>query len=92
MTRRAQAAGAQVLIVGMQVPPNYGRDYAQDFEASSPRGQGRRRGAGALPACRAWPTRRNAASCSRPTASTRTAAAQPRILDNVWPALRTLLR
>jgi acyl-CoA thioesterase-1 len=33
MTRAAQAVGAQVLLVGMQVPPNYGRQYTQDFAA-----------------------------------------------------------
>ena len=32
MTKAAQAAGAQVLIVGMQVPPNYGSDYTQRFD------------------------------------------------------------
>lgn len=31
MTRAAQAAGAKVLIAGMQMPPNYGRQYAQAF-------------------------------------------------------------
>lgn len=31
MTRAAKAAGAKVLIAGMQVPPNYGRRYADDF-------------------------------------------------------------
>jgi acyl-CoA thioesterase-1 len=33
MTRAAKAAGAQVLVVGMQVPPNYGRQYSDDFAA-----------------------------------------------------------
>eukprot|EP01041_Mallomonas_annulata_P016866 gene16865-35008_t len=33
MTQAAQAAGARVLLVGMQVPPNYGRDYADRFAA-----------------------------------------------------------
>jgi acyl-CoA thioesterase I len=33
MTRAAKAAGAQVLVVGMQVPPNYGRRYSDDFAA-----------------------------------------------------------
>ena len=33
MTKAAQAAGAQVLIVGIQVPPNYGSDYTRRFEA-----------------------------------------------------------
>jgi acyl-CoA thioesterase I len=33
MTRAAKAAGAQVLITGMQMPPNYGRKYGEDFAA-----------------------------------------------------------
>jgi acyl-CoA thioesterase I len=31
MTREAKAAGARVLLLGMQVPPNYGRGYADAF-------------------------------------------------------------
>ncbi len=31
MTRSAQAAGAKVLLLGMQVPPNYGQDYSKRF-------------------------------------------------------------
>ena len=33
MTQAAQKAGAKVLLVGMQVPPNYGRDLAERFAA-----------------------------------------------------------
>ena len=33
MTQAAQAAGAKVMLLGMQVPPNYGARYAQDFSA-----------------------------------------------------------
>ena len=33
MTRAAKAAGARVVVVGMQVPPNYGRQYVNDFAA-----------------------------------------------------------
>ncbi|MEN9892141.1 MAG: hypothetical protein RLY78_2436 [Pseudomonadota bacterium] len=33
MVRAARGAGARVLLVGMQVPPNYGARYAQDFQA-----------------------------------------------------------
>lgn len=33
MARAAKAAGAKVLVVGMQVPPNYGRQYGNDFAA-----------------------------------------------------------
>jgi len=31
MVRAAQAAGARVLLLGMQVPPNYGSRYTQEF-------------------------------------------------------------
>ncbi|HEX5698550.1 MAG TPA: arylesterase [Rhodoferax sp.] len=31
MTRLAQKSGAKVLLLGMQMPPNYGRDYALSF-------------------------------------------------------------
>jgi len=31
MTQVAQKAGARVLLLGMQMPPNYGRDYSQRF-------------------------------------------------------------
>ena len=31
MTRSAQASGAKVLLLGMQVPPNYGQAYARQF-------------------------------------------------------------
>jgi acyl-CoA thioesterase-1 len=33
MTRMAQKAGARVLLIGMQVPPNYGQDYNTRFAA-----------------------------------------------------------
>jgi acyl-CoA thioesterase-1 len=33
MTQAAQAAGAKVLLIGMQVPPNYGQDYTDRFAA-----------------------------------------------------------
>ena len=31
MIVRSQAIGAKVVLVGMQIPPNYGREYAQGF-------------------------------------------------------------
>ncbi len=33
MTQAAQQAGAKVLLIGMQVPPNYGQDYGARFVA-----------------------------------------------------------
>ena len=34
MTQAAQKMGAKVLLLGMQVPPNYGADYANQFAAT----------------------------------------------------------
>jgi len=34
---QARQAGAQVLVLGMQIPPNYGPDYTGDFAAIYPR-------------------------------------------------------
>ncbi len=33
MTQMAQKGGARVLLIGMQLPPNYGRDYGERFAA-----------------------------------------------------------
>jgi acyl-CoA thioesterase-1 len=33
MTQAAKQAGAKVVIVGMQIPPNYGRQYTDQFKA-----------------------------------------------------------
>ena len=34
MVQASRAAGARVLLVGMKMPPNYGRDYASAFESA----------------------------------------------------------
>ena len=36
IVRRAKAAGARVLLLGMRIPPNYGPDYTSRFEAMYP--------------------------------------------------------
>ena len=89
MVATAQSAGAKVLIVGMQLPPNYGAAYVRDF--------------GALFSDVAK-TRKTAVvpfvfngfgddlSQFQPDRVHPTAAAQPRILANVWPALAPLLK
>ena len=37
IVRRSKAAGARVLLLGMQIPPNYGPEYAQGFSDMYPR-------------------------------------------------------
>ena len=71
MTQVAQQAGAKVLLVGMQVPPNYGADYTRRFAAIF-EAVAKARKATAVPFMLAGvadgPTR---PECSRPTASIR---------------------
>lgn len=37
IVRRSKEAGARVLLLGMQIPPNYGPEYAQGFKDMYPR-------------------------------------------------------
>lgn len=92
MTQAAQDAGAQVLLLGMQMPPNYGKKYAQDFEQLFAQVANERK-ATLLPFFL-----KGVADAANPTALLQadrihpTAAAQPIMLDNVWPLLRPLLK
>lgn len=89
MIDASKAAGARVLLVGMRIPPNYGRDYAERFHAAF--GELAREARVAhtpflldgiaedlamFQADRIHPNEK----------------AQGRLLDNVWPQLRPLLR
>ncbi len=91
MTRAAQKAGAKVLLVGMQVPPNYGTDYANRFAALFP-AVAKANKAAVVPfmlkgvADGADPTRMFQADRIHPRAE-----AHPIILDNIWPELKKLL-
>ncbi|HEY2815588.1 MAG TPA: arylesterase [Casimicrobiaceae bacterium] len=88
MVSSAQSAGAKVLIVGMQLPPNYGAAYVREFNALFGEVAKNHKTAivpfvfngfgddlSQFQADRVHPT----------------AAAQSRILANVWPALKPLL-
>ena len=92
MTQAAQAAGARVLLVGMQVPPNYGRDYADRFAAMFA-AVAKAHKAALVPFMLAGvgdgsdPTHMFQADRIHPKAE-----AHPLMLANVWPALRKLLK
>jgi len=92
MTQAAQQAGARVLLVGMQVPPNYGADYSRRF-AGLFATVARERKAALVPfllkgvADGDDATAQFQADRIHPKAS-----AHPRILANVWPELRKLLK
>jgi acyl-CoA thioesterase-1 len=91
MTQQSKKAGARVLLLGMQMPPNYGADYARRFEDLY-RQVARSEKAGLVPfflkgvADGPEPTRLFQPDRIHPTAE-----AQPRMLDNVWPELKKLL-
>lgn len=89
MVRTAKGGGARVLLVGMQLPPNYGPEYTRNFSSVFSTVATQEKTAllpfllepialddGAFQPDRLHPT----------------AAAQPKILEHVWPALKPLLR
>ncbi len=92
MTEAAQKAGARVLLVGMQVPPNYGTDYARRFAGLFTQ-VAQARKAAVVPfflkdvADGPDPTRMFQADRIHPRAE-----AHPQMLANVWPELKKLLR
>ena len=88
IVRRLQAAGVRVLLAGMLVPPNYGRDYARAFGAVFPT-VARRTGVPLAPFLLdgvAGDPRLNQPDGVHPTA-----AGQRIIADKLWPYLRPLL-
>ena len=92
MTRLAQTAGAQVILLGMQMPPNYGPDMARQFEAAYAQVAKSQKaalvpfflkGIGDDPEPLKW----FQADRIHPNE-----AAQPRMLANVWPTLKKQLK
>ncbi len=88
MVRLAEASGARVLLLGMQIPPNYGRRYTEAFAAVFAAVAAEHdialvpfllEGVGGVPGMMQ-------ADGIHPTA-----AAQQRLLDNVWGRLQPLL-
>lgn len=91
MARAAREAGAKVLLVGMEMPPNYGAKYAQEFrELFSGVAKGEK--TGLVPfflkgvADGPEPLKYFQSDRIHPNES-----AHPLMLDNVWPELRKLL-
>ncbi|SIT31518.1 acyl-CoA thioesterase-1 [Achromobacter sp. MFA1 R4] len=88
MAQAARKADADVLIVGMQIPPNYGRDYAQRFAAVFSK-VAKDEKARLVPFLMEGIATNRAmfqADGIHPNED-----AQPQLLDNVWPALRPML-
>ena len=92
MARAAKAGGARVVVTGMQVPPNYGRQYGDEFFALFAH-VARSEGAALVPfLLKGVADGPDALALFQPDRIHPSAAAHPLILDNVWPVLRPLLR
>lgn len=88
MTARSRDAGARVLLLGMKVPPNYGKSYAEAFERVF-ESVARETGSALVPFfLEGLADRLEYFQTDRIHPNE---GAQPRMLDNVWPALRALL-
>ncbi len=92
MTQAAQAAGARVLLAGMQMPPNYGADFGRRFFALYPKVAKAQRAALVPFLLKGVADGDNARALFQPDRIHPTAEAHPIILDNVWPELRRLLK
>lgn len=88
MIERVQASGAQVLLLGIKLPPNYGARYNRAFtQVYSSLAEEKQvslvpfflEGVGGVP------------DMMQRDGLHPTAAAQSRLLDNLWPALKPLL-
>ena len=92
MVKAAHAAGAKVLLAGMQVPPNYGRQYTADF-AKAFEDVAKAEKVALVPfLLKGVADRPDAEEWFQADRIHPVAKAHPIILDNVWPVLRGLLR
>jgi acyl-CoA thioesterase-1 len=88
MIDASRAAGARVLLVGIRVPPNYGRDYAERF-ASTFEALARERKVALAPfLLDGFAEKLDYFQADRIHPNEK---AQPLMLDNVWPHLKPLL-
>ena len=90
MIKACQAIGAKVLLVGMQVPPNYGADYAAQFSQLFIRLSKTHKTAVVPFLLKGIADVPNAAEWFQADRIHPNAAAHPRMLANVWPALKKL--
>lgn len=91
MTQSAQAAGAKVLLLGMQMPPNYGKKYAEEF-AQIYEQVSRAQGVALLPFfLKNVADGPDAAQLFQSDRIHPNAQAQSLMLANVWPMLKPLL-
>lgn len=88
MVRMSQEEGAKVLILGMKLPPNYGQRYTTAFAEVFPK-VANETGSALVPFLLEGAA--GVPSMMQPDGIHPAAAAQPVLLDNVWPTLEPLL-
>lgn len=91
MSRAATAAGAQVILVGMQVPPNYGRSYTDNFAAVFQRVASAEKNALVPFLLKGVADSPQAESLFQADRIHPNEKAQATLLANVWPVLRSQL-
>ncbi|HEX2331839.1 MAG TPA: arylesterase [Burkholderiales bacterium] len=89
MIQDAQAQGARVLLLGVKMPPNYGEDYTKGFEAIF-RDVAKTHRTALVPFL--LEDFAEKPEFFQPDRIHPTEAAQPLMLERVWPALKPLLK
>lgn len=89
MVRISQSAKAKVVLIGMQIPPNYGREYTEHFFAMYARVAKDTRSVLVPFLLEGVATK---PELFQPDRLHLLAEAHPAILNNVWPYLQNLLR
>ena len=92
MTRAAKSAGAQVMLVGMQLPPNYGARYGQEFSAMFAKVAADEKAALVPFLLAGVADGPQADRLFQPDRIHPTAEAHPRMLANVWVVMKPWLR
>ena len=91
MTQAAQATGAKVLLLGMEVPPNYGQDYTRQFAATFAKVAKANKAALVPFLLKGVADGPDAARMFQNDRIHPVEAAHPRILNNVWPTVKKLI-
>jgi acyl-CoA thioesterase I len=92
MGRAASASGTKVMLIGMQVPPNYGRKYSDDFAKLFVDVAKQERTALVPFLLKGVADGPRAFALFQPDRIHPTEEAQTLMLDNVWPVLKPLLK
>jgi acyl-CoA thioesterase-1 len=91
MAMGAKAMGAKVLLVGIQIPPNYGRQYSEDFARIFSKLAQVERLALVPFLLKGVADNPQAAELFQPDRIHPNEQAQQQMLNNVWPVLKSLL-